>query len=205
VLSALGGNDVFYGGGGNDSISAGGGNDYLHGGMGDDILDGSSGDDRVYGGPGNDVLAGGEGNDLLSGGDGNDRLLGGTGNDVLIGGGGADDLNGGDGNDLLVGGYVAGESSSFSSVASTSTFGAASYSNPSDNDAALLTLLAQWSALGDKSGLGIITHDGAKDELIGGTGDDDFCWEALDISSPAIAPSDFGTFGMGNDERFGPT
>ncbi|WP_254509681.1 PA14 domain-containing protein [Anatilimnocola floriformis] len=206
ILSGLDGNDVFYGGAGDDQISAGGGNDYVSGGQGNDIIAGAAGDDRLYGGAGNDVLGGGEGNDLLSGGEGNDQLLGNSGNDVLIGGGGADQIDAGSGNDLIIGGRVANENSSFTSVASTSTFGAATYSNPTDNDAALLTLLTQWAATKDLSSLGIITHDGATDRLIGSVGDDTFNWESIDLagSSNLVAPSDFNAFGMGTDVRIGP-
>jgi fibronectin-binding autotransporter adhesin len=206
-LSGLGGNDVFYGGGGDDQVSAGGGNDYLSGGQGNDYLDGSDGDDRIYGGADNDVLAGSTGNDLLSGGAGNDNLLGGTGNDVLIAGTGADNVNGGTGNDLLISGSVLNESSSFTSLASTSTYSAATYTNPTDNDAALLTLLAQWGTSSDRSSLSGINHDGANDNIIGSTGDDDFCWENADVvdEPPGFNPSDFNAFGMGTDERFGPT
>lgn len=179
VLSGLGGNDVFYGGGGDDQVNAGGGNDYVHGGM-DDTLGGAGGDDRLYGGPGHDVLGGGEGHDLLSGGEGNDRLIGNSGNDVLLAGNGADDIDGGDGSDLLVGGITTNENSSFTSVPSTTTFGRPSYSNVSDNDAALLTLLNQWSSTSSILGSPIVSHDGQNDDLVGGTGDDDFCWESFD-------------------------
>ncbi len=204
-LSALGGNDVFYGGAGDDQVSAGPGDDYISGGLGNDTLGGAGGDDRIYGGGGNDILGGGDGNDLLSGGEGIDRLLGNTGNDVLIAGGGADDLDGGVGNDVVITGRVTGENSSFTSVASTSTYDAPSYSNPADNDAALLTLLMQWGST-NVLGAVTVTHDGADDDVFGGTGDDDFCWEAVDLVDdvPAINPADFGTFGMGADERFGP-
>jgi Ca2+-binding RTX toxin-like protein len=156
---------------------------------------------------GNDVLGGGAGNDLLSGGEGNDRLLGDSGNDVLLAGGGADDLDGGGGNDLMVSGRVIGEGSTASSTASTSTFGAPTYSNPLDTDAALLSLLTAWASSKDRSGLGVVTHDGADDDLFGKTGDDELCWETIDIldDPPAGSPADFNTFGMGTDVRFGPT
>lgn len=207
ILSALNGNDVFYGGGGDDSFSAGGGNDYMNGGMGNDTLGGAEGDDRLYGGPGDDVLGGGSGHDLLSGGDGQDQLFGNTGNDVLLAGNGADILDAGAGSDLLVSGSTANENSTWSSVASTTTFGSNTYSNISDNDAALLTLLSQWAVSNNRSTLGIITHDSQNDDLYGGTGDDDFCWESADIADnpPALNPSDYNTLGMGTDERFGPT
>ncbi len=206
-LSALGGNDVFYGGGGNDSVSAGGGNDYLYGGQGHDMLDGSMGDDRVYGGAGDDVLGGSAGNDLLSGGTGNDNLLSGTGNDVLIAGAGADNVDGGSGNDLLISGSVSNGSSSWTSVASVGDYAATNYSNPGDNDAALLALLTSWSVSGDRTSLGTIAHDGADDDLMGSTGDDDFCWEAADLVDefPKLTPPDYNAPGMGADERFGPT
>ncbi len=206
TLSALGGNDVFYGGGGDDSVSAGAGNDYASGGQGNDSLDGSDGDDRLYGGAGNDTLGGSNGNDLLSGGANDDKLYGGSGNDVVLGGMGADLLDGGDGNDLLVSGSVVNENSSWTSVASTSTFAATRYSNPADNDAALLTLLVQWSAASNRTSLGTITHDGANDDLFGSTGDDDFCWETAEVldNPPGISPPDYNAVGQGNDERFGP-
>lgn len=206
ILSGLAGNDVFYGGGGDDQVSAGGGNDYASGGFGNDTLDGYDGDDRLYGGPGNDVLSGHFGNDLLSGGDNDDRLYGKAGNDVLIGGTGADLVDGDAGNDLLVSGSVANETSQWSSTAPTATFAAGSYSLPTDNDAALLTLLSQWGIANDRTSLAAITPDGANDDLFGSVGDDDFCWESADLLElfPASAPADFNLPGMGADERFGP-
>jgi fibronectin-binding autotransporter adhesin len=206
TLSGLGGNDVFYGGGGDDSVSAGAGNDYASGGQGNDSLGGSDGDDRLYGGTGNDTLGGDAGNDLLSGGSGDDSLLGSSGNDVLLAGTGADNVDGGSGDDLLVSGSVANESSSFTSLANTTTFNTATYINPADNDSALLTLLAQWAASSSRASLAAVTHDGADDDLFGSTGNDDFCWENADIADdlPALTPPDFNAPGMGSDERFAP-
>ncbi len=195
ILSALGGNDVFYGGGGNDQVSAGGGNDYVYGGEGDDTVDGSTGDDRLYGGGGNDILSGAVGNDLLSGGEGNDLLIGGDGNDVLIGGGGADNMNGNAGDDLLISGRLANESSSWTSQAVNATFGAALYSRSTDNDAALLILLNQWSSTNDRSSLAAITSDAIFDQVWGYTGNDDF-------SVSAGEAQDFNGNGMGSDELF---
>jgi fibronectin-binding autotransporter adhesin len=206
-LSAGLGNDVFYGGGGNDLVNAGGGNDYVHGGWGNDNLAGVAGDDRLYGGEGDDVLSGYLGNDLLSGGAGNDRLYGQTGNDVIIGGDGEDMLVGDTGNDLLITGIVANEHSTWSSQAPTSTFSAATYSDPGDNDTALLNLLLQWGSASNSSLLDSITHDGDDDDVAGYTGADDFCWEAADLLDQpgATTPSDFNAPSMGPDERFGPT
>ena len=206
-LSGLSGNDVFYGSGGNDTVSGGAGNDYAGGGAGDDSLDGNDGDDRLYGGAGNDLIGGQAGNDFLSGGAGNDRIYGDIGNDVLFGGTGADLIDGGGGNDLLVSGSVANENSSRTSVPNTTSFSSANYTNPADNDSALLTLLTTWASTSTRGGLGAITHDGANDDLFGYTGDDDFCWESADVveNLPMLTPPDFNASGMGSDERFGPT
>ncbi len=208
VLSGLGGNDVFYGGGGDDQVSAGGGNDYAYGGQGNDTLDGADGDDRIYGGTGNDILAGQLGHDLLSGGGNDDKLYGGVGNDVVIGGSGADLLDGGGGSDLLITGSLQNETSSWTSVASTTTYNPTTYFNPAASDAALLTLLTQWSLSNDNSSavsIGI-THDGANDDVFGSTGDDDFCWESADTldNPPFFTLPDYNANGMGTDERFGP-
>ena len=82
--------------------------------------------------------------------------------------------------------------------------------NGADNDAALLTLLTQWGTLSNRGTLGIgpaITHDGVNDDLFGGTGDDDFCWETADVldNPPASPRPTYNASGMGTDERFGPT
>jgi Ca2+-binding RTX toxin-like protein len=206
-LSGLGGNDVFYGSGGNDLVSAGGGDDYANGGAGADTLDGQAGDDRLYGGDGDDILSGAGGNDLLSGGGQDDELYGDTGNDVMFGGTGADVVDGGGGNDLLISGSVFNETSTWTSVASTTTFSATLYTDGGDNDNALLTLLALWGSTGSNStGLAAITHDGANDDLFGSTGDDDFCWEAADIVEhfPLTTPPDYLQPGMGADQRIPP-
>ncbi|MGE4311485.1 calcium-binding protein [Desulfovibrio sp.] len=50
-----------------DKTSSTGGNDVLYGGSGDDILFGQGGNDSLYGGAGDDILHGGTGNDLLFG------------------------------------------------------------------------------------------------------------------------------------------
>jgi Ca2+-binding RTX toxin-like protein len=207
ILSALEGADVFYGGVGNDQVSAGGGNDYANGGSGNDVMDGFEGDDRLYGGAGNDRLTGYTGNDLLMGNDGDDVLTGNSGNDVLIGGAGIDLINAGNGNDLLVSGSVSNESSSWTSQASAGTFSSATYTNPTDNDAALLTLLNQWGAASNRSSIAAITHDGVNDDLSGGLQDDDFCWEMIDIldNLPGVSPPDYNAPSQGSDERFGPT
>ncbi len=173
MLSALDGNDVFYGGGGKDQISPGAGNDYLYGGEGDDLLDGAQGDDRIYGGGGNDVMSGSSGNDLLVGGAGSDQLMGRDGNDVLIGGDGSDMMSGDGGDDLIITGQVFNEASSWVGAPTTTTFDAGSYARLSDNDAALMLLLSQWANLHDKSSLGTVFADGDPDTVTTGTGNDD--------------------------------
>ena len=201
--------DVIYGGGGDDSVSAGGGNDYVYGGEGADTIGGAEGDDRLYGGAGPDVLSGHLGNDQLSGGAGNDNLYGNEGNDVLIGGTEEDLLDAGSGNDLLFGGSTGNGASSATATPTTSVFPAAGYSDVTDNDGPLLTLLSQWGSASDHSLMLLFAmlHDGADDDLIGSGGDDDFAWELRDIldDPPTIAPTDFQALNQGNDERFGPT
>ena len=195
ILSSLGGADVHYGGGGDDQVSPGPGNDYLYGGEGDDILDGFAGDDRLYGGGGNDVISGSEGHDLLSGGAGNDLLFGRDGNDVLIGGDGVDSLDGGSGDDLLIGANVANQLSTWTSTTNGTTFDSSVYQRATDNDAALLALLAAWSSTGNRVTLAAVTDDGRLDVIYGSTGNDDFkatAGEAQDQGSPL----------MGSDESF---
>jgi Ca2+-binding RTX toxin-like protein len=119
---------ALYGGDGPDQISGGDGKDFINGGTddGDDVLYGGKGDDALLGGPGNDKLYGNSGNDSLQagtgsyadfmyGGEDNDTLTGDptfrsymygeNGDDVLSGGDwyGGDEMLGGDGNDRLIG------------------------------------------------------------------------------------------------------
>lgn len=92
------------GGQGNDVLYGGGGDDLLLGEEGNDTLYGFAGDDRLEGGDGRDFLFGGLGDDHLLGGDGVDYLYGELGADLLEGGAGDDWLLGGPGVDLLIGG-----------------------------------------------------------------------------------------------------
>ncbi|WP_202921738.1 autotransporter-associated beta strand repeat-containing protein [Anatilimnocola aggregata] len=214
TISSGNGADVIYAGGGHDVVNSGGGNDYIHAGAGNDSVDAGAGDDRVYGYSGNDTLQGNTGNDLLSGGDGNDWLLGSAGNDVLIGGTGADTLNGGDGNDLLITGGLAGgaENSTWTSAPNTMTYAANTYSDPMDNDAALLALLTAWQGNSNAAApppevlalLPIIAPDGSDDDAWGGNGSDLFSWDAADMADESLTapgPNDFNNPATGPDVR----
>ncbi|NEP63367.1 MAG: calcium-binding protein, partial [Symploca sp. SIO2G7] len=64
-----------------DEIS--GGDDIIYGGKGNDRIGGKAGNDQLYGGEGNDELWGDLGNDLLVGGQGEDILTGLTGADTF--------------------------------------------------------------------------------------------------------------------------
>ncbi|MDC1231660.1 M57 family metalloprotease [Gammaproteobacteria bacterium] len=115
-----GGEDIIYGGGGDDEINGylsdpidqqGGWSYYFqyesllaYGGAGNDVIIGGSEADKLYGEDGDDVLIGYEGDDELIGGTGNDILRGREGNDDIDGGDGNDFINGGSGNDTLIGG-----------------------------------------------------------------------------------------------------
>jgi len=55
------GNDVVYGGGGNDTIKAGNGKDSLNGGAGNDTITAGNGADHLYGNAGADKLTAGTG------------------------------------------------------------------------------------------------------------------------------------------------
>jgi Ca2+-binding RTX toxin-like protein len=103
-LAAGKGDDLVWGGTGNDVIKGKKGDDLLYGEAGDDVVCGGQGDDVVDGGAGNDLLRGGKGDDILNGGTGNDTLKGGQGGDFLNGGAGSDTLKGGKGEDYLNGG-----------------------------------------------------------------------------------------------------
>ncbi|QDU31369.1 Hemolysin, chromosomal [Anatilimnocola aggregata] len=212
-ISSGNGADVIYAGGGHDVVNSGGGNDYIHAGAGNDSVDAGAGDDRVYGYSGNDTLQGNSGNDLLSGGDGNDWLLGHSGNNVLIGGTGSDTLSGGDGNDLLITGGLGGEeNSTWTSAPNTMTYAANTYSDPMDNDAALLALLTAWQGNSNAAApppevlalLPIIAPDGSDDDAWGGNGSDLFSWDAADMADESLTapgPNDFNNPATGPDVR----
>lgn len=113
IASTISGNDLLFGGAGDDELRSSGGNDRVFGDEGTDTLYGEAGHDELQGGDGNDTLYGGNGNDkllgnndndTLHGGDGNDWLRGGYGNDTLNGDSGDDDLRGSFGDDILNGG-----------------------------------------------------------------------------------------------------
>jgi Ca2+-binding RTX toxin-like protein len=139
------GGDLIYGGAGADDLNGGTGNDVIFGGDGNDRIDLlmglSDGRDMLDGGTGRDRLVysaagsgrdwkvtfvagaeggklgpvtyknfealdftGGSGSDTVTGAAAADRLLGGSGSDLLRGGGGNDFISGNAGNDVLTGG-----------------------------------------------------------------------------------------------------
>ncbi len=133
-ITGLGGNDVLYGGIGNDTLSGQGGNDILNGGTGTDTMAGGAGNDTYNVDNAGDVVteAIGQGTDsvftsvsytlaagqeienlianaggtglTLTGNDLANQIIGNSGNDVLFGNGGNDILTGNAGNDILNGG-----------------------------------------------------------------------------------------------------
>lgn len=113
IETTAGGDDLIFGGAGDDWLFGDGGDDFIDGGADNDVIFGQQGDDQLLGSAGHDVLSGDElddpeepdsglngalhGNDDLDGGDGDDTVVGNGGDDVLIGGAGHDVLNGDDG------------------------------------------------------------------------------------------------------------
>ncbi|MET3431692.1 Ca2+-binding RTX toxin-like protein, partial [Herbaspirillum seropedicae] len=74
-INGNGGDDVIYGGDGNDDLVGG---TYLP------LAAGQTENDVLYGGAGRDTLSGEIGNDLLDGGTGDDRMYGGMGDDTYV-------------------------------------------------------------------------------------------------------------------------
>jgi Ca2+-binding RTX toxin-like protein len=119
VLAGFDGDDIIYGGTGNDSgvmlnsvsslyFYAG-----LYGGVGNDYLDGGQGDDAMYGGAGNDTIYATSGRDTAFGGDGTDNIYGGryiltTEGMTAEGNAGNDYIFAGDNIDVLYGDNAAG-------------------------------------------------------------------------------------------------
>jgi Ca2+-binding RTX toxin-like protein len=81
-------------------IDGGDGNDVLYGGAGDDHLWGGDGDDIVIGGAGDDHLWGGDGADIVVGGAGRDHIDGGRQANVLLGEDGPDHIKSRSADDL---------------------------------------------------------------------------------------------------------
>ncbi|MEV8466849.1 hypothetical protein AB0T83_08675 [Fluviibacterium sp. DFM31] len=75
--------------------------DRLFGSTGDNVFFGGAGDDEIYGIAGTNLVSGGDGADMLFGGTETDALSGGNDDDMLFGGKGDDTLNGGAGNDQI--------------------------------------------------------------------------------------------------------
>lgn len=71
----LAGNDVMYGGNGDDVLLGLAGRDELYGRDGNDKIYGGAGSDKLYGRHGNDYIDGGASADIMDGGDGNDRYV----------------------------------------------------------------------------------------------------------------------------------
>jgi Ca2+-binding RTX toxin-like protein len=100
----LTGDDIVYGGNGDDIIDTEAGEDIVYGGADDDMIDSGRDADKVYGQSGNDTITTGPGNDEAHGGSHDDTIIVNAGNDRAFGNSGSDFLGGGNGNDYLHGG-----------------------------------------------------------------------------------------------------
>lgn len=183
TMDLLGGNDLAYGTGWQDTIRGGEGTDYIDGGAGNDSLVGDSGNDTILGGLGNDTLRGGDDDDSLEGGEGDDsisgdagadRIFGGLGNDVIEGGVGDDIIEGGDGTDRLFGG--AGDDTISGGDGSDSLSGEGGQ-----------------NLLDGGAGNDTLVSSGHLDVLTGGTGNDRFNINLSSGSTATIIITDFNT------------
>jgi hypothetical protein len=136
---------------------------------------------NVFGGNhGNNLTGSAQGN-ILIGGNGNDTITGGTGRSLLIGGQGADGVTGGSGDDILIGGYT--------------TY------DQSHNEAALMSLLAEWQSADDyATRINDLKHGGGLNGtnvlVLGSTVKDDAKANSL-TGGPAPSPSDLDWFFQG--------
>ena len=178
---------------GNDLIFGGDGNDVIQDFYGKNVIHGESGNDDVFTGSGKDMLYGGLGDDSLYSGEGADTLHGGDGNDALDGGYGADIIRGGSGNDQIDGG------SRFS------LFGIKSSNNDTlfgeDGDDLLISKTYRNGIDQLYGGTGNDTLIGGTDDLLyGGTGDDQIQVEAngVDVRDAGVISHIYG--GLGTDQ-----
>ncbi|MDJ0939049.1 MAG: putative Ig domain-containing protein [Woeseiaceae bacterium] len=205
------GDDVIFGGGGEDWIRTNGGDDYVEGGPGDDkIIDSHAGFDvsqaingepitffdygdlswvSTEGNSSNDKLFGGAGNDYIVAHGGNQVMDGGADDDELYAGAGDDVLIGGSGNDIL-GGDTRIFNNIFQMVPGTvpADF---EFEFNGDNLSFDATDPAQWGndTLDGGEGDDTLYGGAGSDSLIGGPGDDrlqgDFVF-AFDDQRPGL-------------------
>ena len=89
-IDGRGGDDVIYGGGGDDDISGGAGDDVIYGGSGNDDIDFEAGDEAAQAGgntpssAGFDTIYAGSGDDRIAAGYGDDTIDGGSGEDTVV-------------------------------------------------------------------------------------------------------------------------
>ena len=103
LISGGAGDDTIVAGDGNNLLSGDDGNDFIGAGAGDDIVYGGNGNDQIIVGDGDNFVDAGAGDDYIGTGEGNDTINAGTGNDIIQAGDGDDVLNGGAGIDLVSG------------------------------------------------------------------------------------------------------
>ncbi len=96
------GTDTIFGGAGNDTVDIlNYGDNLIFGGDGEDSLTGGYGDDSVSGDDGHDTIRDLGGDNTLSGGNGNDKIFGGDGDEIISGGGGNDTIWSSQGDDWI--------------------------------------------------------------------------------------------------------
>ncbi|MEF8761012.1 MAG: calcium-binding protein [Candidatus Accumulibacter sp. UW25] len=221
---AAGGDDLIFGGSGDDWLMGDGGDDFIDGGADNDVVFGGQGDDQVLGSAGNDALSGDKlddpempgaglvgslhGNDYLDGGADDDTLIGNGGDDELIGGAGNDSLSGDDGKtpsqyhgkDYLDGGD--GDDELWGGADDDELIGGAGQDYLEGDDGKTPGQYHGKDYLDGGDGDDELWGGGDDDELIGGAGDDDI--QGDDDKTPGrYHGKDYLDGGDGDDKLWG--
>lgn len=117
LIKAGNGNNVIFGGNGNDKIKAGNGNNEIHGGNGNDKIKTGNGNSLIYGEGGSNQISAGNGNNIIfssdeedsyfakgSGGTLDQKITAGNGNNVMFAGFGDNRINAGHGSNVITAG-----------------------------------------------------------------------------------------------------
>ena len=180
----------------------------LYGAGGNDTLSGGDEQDTLYGGDGYDVLYGGDGADSLSGGDGGGAFFSGLGNDTIDAGTGGSRVEGEEGDDLIFTGVMANDAILFflggdgEDTLSANSGSLVMLHGQDGNDhieglgANNFTIRQLYGGAGNDT---ISTETGKRNELYGGTGEDQLFGSAVYDTLDGGAGNDTMQGGGGDD------